>query len=200
MNGPTPTILLIDPDAAAARELGALLLEQPGPPRLLVSLSVEAARGALATDPIDWLFIRISEWDDYQLWVRGGTRGEQKPRRVVFLSGRAEKCTDHLSTVLDAHLQPPYRASHLRKVWNRLSGPAAPIRSLDFFFLKTHARYVPVRYPDLYRVRRCRTHLEVQTRHGDYPTTGSLSGFQARLPIPLAHVRRGWLVNEAYEP
>jgi hypothetical protein len=190
------TILVIDSDAAAARELSALLLDQPGPPRLFVSLEVNAAGNVLATEQIDWLFIRISQWDEYQLLV---ARLTHRPARVVFLSGRMEKCTGHLGFMLDAHLQPPYLAGRVGKCWRWLQDAAAELRPLDFFFLKTQARYVLIRYRELKQVRRFYNELRIQTRETEYRTTGSLAAFQARLPIPLARVRRGLLVNEAYE-
>jgi DNA-binding LytR/AlgR family response regulator len=192
-----PTILVIDSDAAAGRELSALLLDQPGPPRLFVSLGVNAATDVLATEQIDGLFIRISQWDEYQLLV---ARLTHPPARVVFLSGRMEKCTGHLGFLLDAHLQPPYRASKVAKCWSKLLSPDLARRPLDFFFLKTQARYVPIRYSELKQVRRFYNELRIQTRATEYRITGSLAAFQARLPIPLARVRRGLLVNEAYEP
>src|SRR5262249_10326100 len=144
-------------------------------------------------------------WDDYQ---RLAGYYPQRPRpstfpplpqRVVFLSGRTEKCAEYLPTVLDAHLQPPYRASHLARIWNRLTAPGFQARPLDIFFLKTQARYRPIRYGDLCQVHRLGSRLLVQTRCGDFMTTGSLTALRIRLPMPLAPVRRGWLVNEAYD-
>ena len=189
-------ILLIDSDAAAGRELSSLLLDRPGPPHIFISLGVMPARHLLASETIDWLFIRISEWDNYQL-VAASMKFPAP--RVIFLSGRSEKCTDHLGFILDAHLQAPYRPSHLIKCWNKLSALDFTPRPLDFFFLKTKARYIPIRYRDLKQVRRVYHELHIQTRQAEYRIAAGLAAFQARLPIPLVRVRRGLLVNEAYE-
>ena len=70
---------------------------------------------------------------------------------------------------------------------------------LDFIFLKNKSRYLPVRYSDLKQVRRVFHELHIQTRQAEYIITGSLPAFQARLPIPLVRVRRGLLVNEAFD-
>jgi hypothetical protein len=192
-----PTILVIDPDTAASRELSDLLLNLPGPPRICISMDVRPASLLLASERVDWLFIRLGEWDAYQLMA---ARAAQKARHVVFLSGRSEKCTRHLRFVLDGHLQPPYRASQVARICNRLSAPDFTARPLDFFFLKTKGRYIPIRYRDLQEVRRSWSKLHIKTRTADYETTGSLAAFQGRLPIPLTPVRRGLLVNEAFDP
>src|ERR1700722_2535044 len=193
-----PTILLVDNDAAASRELGALLLDRlpgqkAGPPRLYLAAGVAAAAETIRDERLDWLFIRITEWDAYQ---HIAFASPLPPPRVVFLSGRAEKCTEHLPLVVDAHLQPPYNAGRLAKIWNRLTGPGFDPRPLDFFFLKNHALYETIRYRDLQQVRKVWGELRVQTRDMEYRMSGSLNAFQERLPIPLARVRRGWLVNE----
>jgi hypothetical protein len=190
------TILLIDPDETAARELAVLLNARSGPPRLFVAAGVSAAEFILRTEVIDWLFIRIIVWDDYQQLV---SSLPSRPRRVVFLSGRNEKCTAHLASAVDGHLQPPYRNGHLIRVWNRLSDPQFVPRPLDIFFVKTRARFEPVRYGDLRQVVLERG-LEVQTRFEDYRISGSLQAFQSRLPIPLILIRRGVLVNEGFVP
>jgi hypothetical protein len=198
------TILIIDSDAAAGRELSELLLNRTPvdktPPNVIVSLDVEPAADVLLNEPVDWLFIRISQWDDYQHLVFARQPCIHVYTRVIFLSGRAEKRTDHLHLELDAHLQPPYRTSRLAKVWNKLSDPDFTPQPLDFFFLKAQARYIPIRYPDLYQVQHFGRELWIETRQGEYRITGNLSAFQSRLPIPLTRIRRGWLVNEAYQP
>jgi DNA-binding LytR/AlgR family response regulator len=123
---------------------------------------------------------------------------KQVTPKVVFLSGRADKCTSHLESILDAHLQPPYRASRLAKAFKKLSGPDFTPQPLDFFFLKTHARYTPIRYEDLVQVERRRRDLLIETRQTEYRITSTLAAFQNRLPIPLSRVRRGKLINEQY--
>lgn len=60
------SILLIDPDEMAARELAELLKNRPDAPKLWVAHSVANAEMILRTQPVDWLFIRIILWDDYQ--------------------------------------------------------------------------------------------------------------------------------------
>ena len=112
-------ILLIDPDEAAARELTELLRNRTDPPKVWVAGSVASAEMILRSQPIEWLFIRIILWDDYQ---RLRPTLVAAPRSVVFLSGRNEKCTLHLSLALDGHLQPPYRSGHLVRIWNRWMG------------------------------------------------------------------------------
>jgi DNA-binding LytR/AlgR family response regulator len=171
-------------------------MDRPGRPNVVVSLDVAAASEMLGTEPVDWLFIRINCWDDYQ---HIAAANKNLAPKVVFLSGWAEKCTEHLAFTLDAHLQAPYRAGRLSKVLKRLSALDFTPRLLDFFFIKTHARFIPVRYCDLHQVRRIGWTLWIETRQTEYRVTGSLSAFQARLPIPLARVRRGLLVNEAYD-
>jgi DNA-binding LytR/AlgR family response regulator len=198
------TILIIDSDAAAGRELSEILLNRTPagktPPNVIVSLDVKPAADLLATEPVDWLFIRINQWDDYQRLVFTHQPCTHVYTRVIFLSGRAEKRTDHLHLDLDAHLQPPHRAGRLAKVWNKLSDPDFTPQPLDFFFLKVQARYIPIRYPDLYQVQRFGRECWIETRQTEYRITANLSAFQARLPIPLTRIRRGWLVNEAYQP
>ena len=188
------TILLIDPDETAARELAGLLNTRPGPPRLFVAAGVSSAEFFLRTEVIDWLFIRIIVWDDYQQLV---SSLPSRPRRVVFLSGRKEKCTAHLPLAVDGHLQPPYRNGHLIRIWNRLTDPQFIPRPLDIFFIKSRARFEPVRYGDLRQVV-LEGGLQVQTRDTDYRITGSLQAFQDRLPISLTLIRRGCLVNEGF--
>lgn len=188
-------LLLIDPDDAAARELAELFVNRPEPPKLWVARSVASAELILRTQPLEWLFIRIVAWDDYQ---RLRATLVHAPQRVVFLSGRNEKCTAHLSSALDGHLQPPYRPGNLVRIWNRWMGGGFIPRPLDIFFIKSRARFEPVRYGDIWQVEVEGSGLCVQTRHADYRVSGSLQAFQDRLPVPMSMVRRGCLVNECY--
>jgi DNA-binding LytR/AlgR family response regulator len=188
-------ILVIDPDETAARELADLLHRREGPPRCLISSRVRDAESILRSEAVDWLFIRISVWDDYQFLT---PNLPQLPRRVVFLSGRNEKCTAHLALAVDGHLQPPYRPGQLAKAWNKLSDPHFVARPLDFFFVKSRARFEPVRYCDIRQVSLQNGRLQVETRYGEYQISGSLLAFQDRVPVPLILARRGWLVNEAF--
>jgi DNA-binding LytR/AlgR family response regulator len=189
------SILLIDPDEIAARELAELLKNRPNPPKLWVAHSVASAETILRTEPVEWVFIRIILWDDYQ---RLRPTLLVSPRGVVFLSGRSEKCTAHLSLALDGHLQPPYRSGHLVRTWNRLMDPHVVRRPLDFIFVKSRARFEPVRYSDIWQVEVESGGLLVQTRHRDYRVSGSLQAFQERLPVAMTMVRRGCLVNEGF--
>ena len=152
---------------------------------------------ALLIEGMDWLFIRIALWDQYQLLAPLLVR---PPKKVVFLSPATGHNTGNLPERVDAHLKAPYSSARLSKVWERLSHPKFTARPLDFFFLKTRFRYEVVRYRDLHQVCMWKGRLQIFTRKGEFETRGSLTGFQARLPIPLARVRRGWLVNEAYQP
>lgn len=191
------SILLIDPDEVAARELADLLQNRSQPPRVLVAPDVRSAEPMLRTETLDWMFIRIIHWDDYQ---RLRPLLPFAPRRVVFLSGRNEKCTAHLPLALDSHLQPPYRPGHLVRTWNKWMDAQFIPRPLDIFFIKSRARFEAVRYGDLRQVEVEFGKLRLQTRHAEFRVSGSLQAFQERLPISLALVRRGCLVNEFYWP
>jgi DNA-binding LytR/AlgR family response regulator len=189
------SILLIEPDETAARELAELLKNRSDPPKLWVAGSVASAEMILRTQPVDWLFIRIILWDDYQ---RLRPTLVTEPRGVIFLSGRNEKCTAQLPLALDGHLQPPYRPGHLLRIWNRWMDPHFVRRPLDILFVKSRARYEPVRYSDIWQVEVEYGKLRVQTRHADYRVSGSLQAFQDRLPVTMAMVRRGCLVNMGF--
>jgi hypothetical protein len=189
------TIILIDADETAAGELTALLHSRQELLRVLVYGTVRDAACILREEAVEWLFIRINAWDDYQLLAHSLP---QLPQRVVFLSGRNEKCTGHLASTVDGHLQPPYRAGHLAKIWNRMTDPYFIARPLDIFFIKCKARYQPVRYCDIREVSKESGQLRIETRDSEFLVAGSLQAFQERLPVPLAHTSRGCLVNEVY--
>jgi DNA-binding LytR/AlgR family response regulator len=189
------SILLIDPDEMAARELAELLMNRPEPPKLWVTTSVASAEPILRTQPVDWLFIRIIVWDDYQRLRPTMIRAA---KGVVFLSGRNEKCTAHLASAVDGHLQPPYRSGHLVRIWNRWLGAGFMPRPLDVFFVKSRARFEPVRYSDIWQVEVDSGGLRLQTRDAEFRVSGSLQAFQDRLPVTMTMVRRGCLVNECF--
>jgi hypothetical protein len=191
------SILLIDADEMAARQLAELLMNRPEPPKLWVAADVAGAEPILRTQQVDWVFIRIVQWDDYQQ-LRPTLIGG--PKRVVFLSGRNEKCTAHLGLALDGHLRPPYRPGHLLRIWNRWMDPGFAARPLDVLFVKSRARFEPVRYGDIWQVEVENGGLRVLTRHADYRVSGSLQAFQERLPVTMTMVRRGCLVNERFGP
>jgi hypothetical protein len=188
-------ILIIDPDEIAAHELADLLQNRPEPPRLWVASDVRTAEGILRSQRVEWLFIRIIAWDDYQR-LRPTLVG--MGARVIFLSGRNEKCTAHLPLAVDGHLQPPYRNGHLVRIWNRWMDPRFVERPLDIFFVKSRARFEPVRYGDLQQVEVEYGKLRLQTRHAEYSVSGSLQAFQERLPVSLTMIRRGCLINEGF--
>jgi DNA-binding LytR/AlgR family response regulator len=193
----TPTILIIDPDAAAAQELHGLLEKKYPASRIIVSPDIQTIKNQLSFQSIQWLFIRIICFDDFQQ-VTYKSRHQHPPPKTIFLSSATEKCTGHLDFILDGHLQAPYRPGRLGKVMKKMSDPAFIPQPLDFFFLKYKARYTPIHYHDLYQVQQFKRELWIETRQTEYRITASLAAFQARLPIPLTRIRRGWLVNEAY--
>lgn len=190
-----PIALIIDPDIQASNNLAELLMERRDEPEVMSATSVLVSERALQTEQIDWLFIRIAVWDDYQ---KLALTLHDPPRRIVFLSPVRESCTENLSELLDAHLKPPYSATKLARIWSRLSHPSSRPRPLDFFFLKCQCQYSIIRYSDLRQVRRRGAKIQIFTRNGDYELIGSLIDFQARMPTPLTRVGRGLLVNEAY--
>ena len=189
-------ILIVDPDEMAAVELADLLRNRPNPPRVFVAVDIRTAEPILRREPVEWLFIRIILWDDFQ---RLRSLLMVSPRRVVFVSGRNEKCTAHLPLALDGHLQPPYRVGHLVRIWNRWMSAGFLPRPLDIVFIKSRARFEPVRYCDIWQVEVESGGLRVQTRHADFRVSGSLQAFQDRLPVTMAMVRRGCLVNECFD-
>jgi DNA-binding LytR/AlgR family response regulator len=187
--------LIVDPDEMAAGELADLLRNRPNPPRVMMAGDVQSAEPILRCETVDWLFIRIVMWDDFQ---RLRPLLLPSPRRVVFLSGRNEKCTAHLPLALDGHMQPPYRSGHLARIWNRWMGAGFLARPLDIVFIKSRARFEPVRYCDIWQVEVEGGGLRVQTRDADYRVSGSLQAFQDRLPVTMTMVRRGCLVNACF--
>lgn len=193
---PSPTCLIIDPDTEAAGRIADWLTARPERPEVTTATSVRAGQHCLETEAVDWLFIRISAWDDYQ---RTAPTLRHKPKRIVFLSGFGENGALKLDTLVDAHLSFPFQPTQLLRIWVRLSAPTYQLPPLDFFFLRVAGTYVLIRYADLREIRRMGARLQVETRYGAYKTSGSLTAFQARLTIPLTLVDPGWLVNEAYQ-
>jgi DNA-binding LytR/AlgR family response regulator len=187
--------LIVDPDEMAAGELADLLRNRPNPPRVIMAGDIQSAEPILRCETVDWLFIRIVMWDDFQ---RLRPLLLSSPRRVVFLSGRNEKCTAHLQLALDGHMQPPYRSGHLARIWNRWMGAGFLARPLDIVFIKSRARFEPVRYCDIWQVEVEGGGLRVQTIDADYRVSGSLQAFQDRLPVTMTMVRRGCLVNACF--
>jgi hypothetical protein len=103
---------------------------------------------------------------DNYLEWRAGSHGEGA-ETIIFLSGRFEKCTRHLG------------------------------ESLDFFFLKVDFRFRVIAFSSLLYVRGCcGGTIEVTTRDEEYTLSGSLTGFQRRLPIPWQRVNRSLLVAQ----
>lgn len=193
---PSPNCLIIDPDTEAAGRIADWLTARPERPEVTTATSIRAGQHCLETEAVDWLFIRISAWDDYQ---RIAPTLRHQPKRLVFLSGFGENGAQKLDSLLDAHLTSPFQPAQLLRTWIRLSAPTYQLPPLDFFFLPSAGTYVLIRYADLREVRRMGARLQVETRYGAYKTSGSLTAFQARLPIPLTLVDPGWLVNESYQ-
>jgi hypothetical protein len=54
------SILLIDPDEIAARELAELLMNRPDPPKLWVAGSVASAEPILRTQAVEWVFVGMT--------------------------------------------------------------------------------------------------------------------------------------------
>jgi len=188
-------IHIIDPDEAAARELSAWLLNRLAYPRIFIATGLSPDENNFQANPADWLFIRITAWDDYQRLQQ--THAGQ-PRRIVFLSGRNERRTDHLSFILDAHLQAPYSHAQLTRIWDQLSNPAFTHQSMDFFFLKIKARFIKINYCDLREIRIHQGLLLIETRDGKYLIRSTFSDFRDRLPFALSWIHRNCWINEKY--
>jgi hypothetical protein len=187
-NNPVPTCWIIDDDRRQADELHRLLRAQGYGHVLGLSSSV----AGWEQRPVDCLFIRISQWDDY-LKI-GMAAASPSPMTVIFLSGEHEKCTGHLADVLDFHLQPPYRASRLGAIFHRRAVRNFEPRSLDFFFLKIECRFEVIYFSRLLRVRGRLGWLTIQTRDREYHVSGTLAQFQRRLPVPSNRVNRHLLL------
>lgn len=189
-----PTCWIIDHNREAAESLSELLETQGYSQVLGTSASVADWAG----QPVDCLFIRITAWDDY-LWWRATSR-RQGATAIVFLSGRYEKCTQHLPEQIDFHLKPPYRASRIAGVLRRIADPDFPRRSLDLFFLKADCRFEPIWFQDLLYVRGSGGGtIDIRTSDREYAVSGTLGAFQRRLPIPWQRANRSLLVAQ-YEP
>jgi hypothetical protein len=183
-----PTCWIIDEDRSAADELIRLLQTNNYGRVLGMSTSVAGWENR----PVDCLFIRISCWDDY---LRATGCGHvSAAMTVIFLSGEHEKCTSHLSGILDFHLQPPYRASRLGAIFQRRAVRNFQPRSLDFLFLKVQCRFEAIYFRALLRVRGRDGWLTIQTRDQDYQVAGTLAQFQRRLPVSSNRINRHLLV------
>ena len=189
-----PTALIIDPDREMAAELTRLLHEGGLARVVATASSVSAATGGLflrGQPAIDCLFIRIREWDAF---LQHRAAFPDGPLPVVFLSGREEKCTRHLSAEVDFHLQAPFRLSRLAAIFRQLRCPDFLPRPLDFFFLKVLCRYHAIRFDDILEVRARNGLLTVLLKDAEYTVTGSLTQFQQRLRVPSERVRGGILL------
>jgi hypothetical protein len=117
MSDPSLVVLIIDPDFAAAEELAALLAQRPERPEVMIATSVLAAETSLRTGEMEWLFIRLTVWGDYQKLLPSLDR---PPRKIVFLSGRDEKSPWKFTELIEGHMSYPYSAERLGEVWERL--------------------------------------------------------------------------------
>lgn len=189
-----PTCWIIDHNAEAAGELRAML-ETDGCGQVLGTSATVADWGGQA---VDCLFIRITAWDEYLWWRRAAHR--VGAGAVIFLSGRYEKCTQKLQEKLDFYLKPPYRASRLAAVLQRVGDPSFRRRTLDLFFLKADYRFEPIYFSDLLYVQgNGGATIRVLTSAGDFRIAGTLGAFERRLPIPWQRANRSILVAQ-YEP
>jgi len=189
-----PTCWIIDPNREAAVELSLLLQTQDYGQVLSTSATVADWGG----QPVDCLFIRITALDDY-LWWRSTSR-RQGAGAIIFLSGRYEKCTQHLPEGIDFHLKPPYRATRLAGVLRRITDPDFPRRSLDLFFLKADYRFEVIYFSRLLYVRgHSGGYLDIRTSDREYTVSGTLRSFERRLPICWQRANRSLLVAR-YEP
>ena len=191
-----PTCLIIDDDLVSTRELITVLETQRYARPIALATTVSGALDLLQTVPADWLFIRITVWDEYR---NRAALLRRPPTRVIFLSARGEKCTQDLPNEVDFHLQPPYRMSSVGKVVRRLADPAIPLRSLDVLFLRVACRFRAILIDRLQSVRSRRGFLEIETDDATYIVAGSLAQFQQRLPPGFTRVKRGLLVAHAFD-
>jgi len=185
------TVCIIDPDMAAADELAAILEEMGRTGMVAIADTVVTAMDVLWKEPVDLLFIRIGEWDNYR---KVAPLLPHAPERIVFLSGRTDKCTANLSGEVDAHLQPPYRASHVRKCIQRFADPEFRPRSHAFFFLRVDCRYHAIPLDSLQWVRTRGHKLIIQTDTERYEVFGTLDKLQQRLPVSFTRAGRGLLI------
>ncbi len=192
------SILLIDADETAARELSELLMKRPEPPKLWVAASMASAEPILRTQMIEWVFIRIVQWDDYQR-LRPTMIGA--PKRVVFLSGRNEKCTAHLATGIGrtfaAAIPVGAPGAHLEP----LDGPGICSAAAGYCCLSRAGRgssLCGMETSGRWRWRMgdcgCRRGMRI------IASAEVLLAFQERLPVTMTMVRRGCLVNERFGP
>ena len=188
-----PNVLIIDNDREAAEEL-IRLLQTEGLARVRATAStVTGAVECLALtgeNQVDWLFIRIAQWDDFQ----EHRASFPYALTVVFLSGGGERCTRHLAGEVDFHLQPPYIAGRLMTIFRRRVKAGFELRPLDFFFLKVLCRYHAIPFNQLREVRAHGRLITIQTADAEYTVPGSLTQFQHRLHVPSERVSRGVLV------
>jgi hypothetical protein len=191
-----PICLIVDDDLVSTRDLITVLETQRYARPIGLATTGSGALELLQTVHADWLFIRITVWDDYR---NRAALLRQPPTRVIFLSDRGEKCTQDLPTEVDFHLQPPYRVSGVGKLARRLTDPATPIRSLDVLFLRVACRFRAIPIERLQSVRSRRGFLEIETDDATYIVAGSLAQFQQRLPPCFTRVKRGLLVAHAYD-
>jgi len=189
-----PAVLIIDPDHEAAAELTRLLHEGGLARVVATASSVAVATGGLflrGEPTIDCLFIRIHEWDAF-LQHRGAF--PEGPLTIVFLSGRGEKCTRHIASEVDFHLQPPFKTGRLTAIFKRVLSPDFHPRPLDFFFLKVLCRYHAIRFDDILEVRAKAGLLTIRLTNEEFFVSGSLNQFQQRLRVPSERVHRGILL------
>jgi DNA-binding LytR/AlgR family response regulator len=174
-----PTALIIDDDPEAVQELAGLLLAGGHCHRVLSSPG--------GTVPVNLLFIRIGAWDAYRAMAIGSSGA---PLPVIFLSGRREKCTPHVAGQVDFHLQPPYKAGALRKLFRQLGDPAWTRQSLDFLFIRSLCRYYAIAFSELRQIEARSGGLILETETKEIWLPGTLDQVQERLPPCFHRVSR----------
>ena len=182
-----PTCWIIDDDRTATDELTLLLQIH----RFAIVVGTSTSIAGWLDHSVDCLFIRITLWDDY---LKIMALLPRTPTTVIFLSGRLEKCTQHLPAEIDFHLQPPYRTPFVSSIFNRIKDPFFEHRPLEFFFLKANCRYHVIYFSTLREVRGKAGWITIQTEKNEYTISGSLAQFQRRLPLPFNRVGRGLIL------
>ena len=157
--------------------------------------SVGLALETLCIMPVDILFIRLNYWDD---WLKAKNGLSSSPAHIVFLSGRSDKCAQHLPRDVDFHLQPPYRLEELTAVFELLVNPYFVARPLDFFFLRVNCRYHLIYFSTLRTIESKDGFITINTTSDSFTVAGGLAQFQKRLPIRLNRAGRSLLIANPF--
>jgi hypothetical protein len=187
------TAFIIDDDRHAVIQLITLMSE----PQLCrpygFAPGVTGAIEILRDHPVDILFIRIDYWDD---WLKEKQQLVQFPAHTVFLSRRSDKCCKSLIHEIDFHLQPPYAQPEVNAVFQLLVNPCFTSRPTDFFFLRVCCRYHVIYFSSLRSIESKAGSLTIKTSGTEFTVTGTLAGFQRRLPMRLNRTSRSTLIHK----